>query len=140
MSDDAPDLRTLEVRGWVLRAREDLRAGRHDLTAVPPLLNDVVFHAQQCSEKMMKALLTQRERPFRKTHNLTELGGAVARLEPPLAELMRSASLMTEFAWRFRYPGDSESVSHRDAIEAIETAQRVFDAVLAALPAHCRPA
>jgi hypothetical protein len=76
MAADSPDVRTLEVRGWLLRASEDLRAGLHDLTAVPPLLNDVAFHAQQCAEKAMKALLVHREQAFRKTHNLTELGGA----------------------------------------------------------------
>lgn len=139
MAADAPDVRTLEVRGWLLRASEDLRAGRHDLTAAPPLLNDVAFHAQQCAEKSMKALLAHREQPFRKTHNLTELGGAVARLEPSLADLMRTASLMTEFAWRFRYPGDQVTVAHLDALQAIETAARVHEAIIAALPANCRP-
>lgn len=64
----------------------------------------------------MKALLVHREQAFRKTHNLTELGSAVARIEPSLAELMRTASLMTEFAWRFRYPGDQATVSHADAL------------------------
>jgi HEPN domain-containing protein len=122
-----------------LRAGEDLRAGRHDLTASPPLLNDVAFHAQQCSEKAMKALLVHREQAFRKTHNLTELGGAVARLEPALAELMRSASLMTEFAWRFRYPGDLATVSHADAVQALEIAERVLAAVFESLPSNYRP-
>jgi HEPN domain-containing protein len=139
MAADEPDVRTLEVRGWLLRAGEDLRAGRHDLTASPPLLNDVAFHAQQCSEKAMKALLVHREQAFRKTHNLTELGGAVARLEPALAELMRSASLMTEFAWRFRYPGDLATVSHADAVQALEIAERVLAAVFESLPSNCRP-
>jgi HEPN domain-containing protein len=139
MAADEPDVRTLEVRGWLLRAGEDLRAGRHDLTASPPLLNDVAFHAQQCSEKAMKAFLVHREQAFRKTHNLTELGGAVARLEPALAELMRSASLMTEFAWRFRYPGDLATVSHADAVQALEIAERVLAAVFESLPSNCRP-
>lgn len=57
MTADEPDLRMLEVRGWVLRASEGLRAGRHNLTATPPLLNDVLFHAQQCAEKARKAFL-----------------------------------------------------------------------------------
>jgi len=50
----------------------------------------------------MKALLSYREIPFRKTHNLTELGGSVAHIEHSLAELMRKALMITEFAWRFR--------------------------------------
>ena len=53
MDAESPEFRTLEVRGWLLRAAEDLRAGRHDLTASPPLLNDVAFHAQQCAEKAL---------------------------------------------------------------------------------------
>jgi len=138
MDVESPEFRTLEVRGWLLRASEDLRAGRHDLTASPPLLNDVAFHAQQCAEKAMKAYLVHREQPFRKTHNLTELGGAVARLEPSLAELMRSASLMTEFAWRFRYPGELATVSQEDALRALDTAESVLVAVVSVLPAACR--
>jgi HEPN domain-containing protein len=133
MAADEPDVRTLEVRGWLLRA------GKHDLTARPPLCNDVAFHAQQCAEKAMKAFLVYHERPFRKTHNLTELGGAVARIEPALAELMREASLMTEFAWRFRYPGDSASVSERDALQSIELAERVLAEVRGRLPEGAWP-
>lgn len=86
MESEGSDLRVLEVRGWLLRASEDLRAGRHDLTAQPPLVNEVAFHSQQCAEKSMKAFLAYREHAFRKTHNLTELGGAVARIEPSLAQ------------------------------------------------------
>jgi HEPN domain-containing protein len=139
MAGETPDVRTLEVRGWLLRATEDLRAGRHDLTASPPLLNDVVFHAQQCAEKSMKAYLVHREQAFRKTHNLTELGGAVAKLDATLADLMKRASLMTEFAWRFRYPGEPTSVSRPDAEQAIDLAGEVLDAIMLQLPKHCRP-
>ena len=140
MAPDAPDVRTLEVRGWLLRASEDLRAGRHDLTAMPPLVNDVVFHAQQCVEKVMKAYLVHREQTFRKTHNLTELGGAVARLEPTLNDLMKHASLLTEFAWRFRYPGEPATVSREDAEQAIALAGKVLDEVMHRLPTNCQPA
>jgi HEPN domain-containing protein len=79
MAAEEPDVRTLEVRGWLLRASEDLRAGKHDMTASPPLLSDVAFHAQQCAEKAMKAYLVHREQPFRKTHNLTELSAERSR-------------------------------------------------------------
>ena len=86
----------------------------------------------------MKAYLVHREHAFRKTHNLTELGGAVARLQPSLSDLMKTASLMTEFAWRFRYPGDLASISHDDAARAIEIAARVLTDVSNAVPANCR--
>jgi HEPN domain-containing protein len=129
-----PDPRVLEVRAWILRAEEDLRAGRHDLTASPPLLRDIAFHCQQCVEKSIKAFLVSREQPFRKTHNLTELGGAVARLEPALESLMRDASLMTEFAWIFRYPGDAPSIDRAEAERALELAARVLASMTEHLP------
>jgi HEPN domain-containing protein len=138
MSHEHADVRTLEVRGWLPRASEDLRAGKHDLNALPPLLNDVAFHSQQCTEKAIKAFLVHREQAFRKTHNLTELGGMVARQVPELADLMREASLITEFAWRFRYPGSPVSVARADALRALDTAKRVLAAVMKALPANCR--
>lgn len=138
MPPDEPDLRTLEVRGWLARASEDLRAGRHDLTALPPLANDAAFHAQQCAEKAMKALLVHGERPFRKTHNLTELGAAASKIAPDLVEVLREASLLTEFAWRFRYPGGGTGIADSDASRALGVAERTLNAVLEALPPECR--
>jgi HEPN domain-containing protein len=88
----------------------------------------------------MKAYLVHREQTFRKTHNLTELGGAVARLEPAWTDLMKHASLLTEFAWRFRYPGEPATVSRQDAEQAIALAGKVLDEVMHRLPTSCRPA
>ena len=39
--------RISEVRSWFEKAREDLRAGEHQLAANPPFLSDAAFHAQQ---------------------------------------------------------------------------------------------
>jgi HEPN domain-containing protein len=64
----------VETRGWLAKAHKDLGAALHELTADPPFLEDIVFHAQQAAEKSMKAFLSWRGRPFRKTHNLVELG------------------------------------------------------------------
>ncbi len=51
---------------------------------------------------------------------------------------MRKASLMNEFAWRFRYPGEPVSVSEEDALQAIELAERVLAEVRLRLPASSR--
>jgi HEPN domain-containing protein len=53
MSHD-PEL-LAETSGWLTKAALDLRAADHSLTAVPPLIEDVVFHAQQAAEKCFKA-------------------------------------------------------------------------------------
>jgi len=95
-----------ETRAWLNKARIDLRAAGHDLGADPPLLEDIVFHAQQAVEKCLKALLTWNGVTFRKTHGLEELGEACLRLEPMLRPLVDRAVPLTEYAWRFRYPGE----------------------------------
>lgn len=65
-----------DVRTWLAKAAADLRAGEHDLTAQSPLFEDVLFHCQQAVEKALKALLAWHDQPFRKTHNLEEIGNA----------------------------------------------------------------
>lgn len=39
--------RVAEARAWLARSASDLRAAAHDLAAVPPILDDAVFHCQQ---------------------------------------------------------------------------------------------
>jgi HEPN domain-containing protein len=73
-----------EVREWLERAADDLREAAHDLTAAPLLVRGAVFHCQQAAEKALKAFLAAHERPFRRTHDLDELGIAVVALDATL--------------------------------------------------------
>ena len=70
-----------ETQAWLAKAAKDLAAAAHDLRASPPFVEDIVFHAQQAAEKALKAFLTWHDRPFRKTHNLTEIGQSCAELD-----------------------------------------------------------
>jgi predicted nucleotidyltransferase len=48
------------VRGWVVKAEHDLRNAEHTLTLEEDCpLDTVAFHAQQCVEKYLKALLVR---------------------------------------------------------------------------------
>jgi hypothetical protein len=60
-----------ETREWLIRASADLRACVTLIAADLP--SEALFHAQQCAEKAMKALLAWREITFGKTHDLGEL-------------------------------------------------------------------
>jgi HEPN domain-containing protein len=76
--------RVAETKSWLVKAASDLRAASHEFTATPPLLDDIAFHAQQAAEKTLKSFLAWHDRPFRKTHDLVELGQAcVAMRQPP---------------------------------------------------------
>ncbi|MEK7765894.1 MAG: HEPN domain-containing protein, partial [bacterium] len=64
------------VRRWVERAEQDLRNAEHTLMLREDCpLDTVCFHAQQCAEKYLKALLTHRSVDFPRTHHLEILAG-----------------------------------------------------------------
>lgn len=131
--------RIIATRAWLLKAAEDLRAAAFELTAQPPLSSDIVFHAQQTAEKVLKGFLTWHDRPFRKTHNLVEVGEACATLDVTLETLLRRAAPLTEYAWKFRYPGEPEPPPLDEAEAALALAREVYDAILNRLPAEVRP-
>jgi HEPN domain-containing protein len=77
MLADNPAL-LVAVGEWVEKAENDLTAAAIVLSAGRRALPDVIcFHAQQCVAKYLKALLTRRELPFPRTHDITAL---VARM------------------------------------------------------------
>lgn len=125
------DARDREVAAWLARAREDLRAAQVDLRAEPPLLGDAAFHCQQAVEKALKGLLARHGRPFRKTHDIGELAVACLAHEPSLEPLLRQSAPLTEYAWRFRYPGEIFEPERSEVLEALGIASRVVDAVAA---------
>ena len=132
-----PDpVRVADTRAWLLKAGDDLRGAEVDLEAVPPLLGDALFHCQQAVEKSLKAFLTWHDHPFRKTHDLGEVGGQCVRIDPTLEPLLRQASPLTEYAWKFRYPGDVPELSPTEAAASLALAHTVLAAVRSRLPAE----
>jgi HEPN domain-containing protein len=132
-------VRVAEARGWLLKAAQDLRAADHDRTAKPPLLEDVVFHAQQAVEKALKGFLAWHDRPFRKTHDLVELGQACVETDGTLADLLEQAAPLTEYAWKFRYPGEPEEPTIDESDAAVALARSVCEAIVARVPDEVRP-
>ncbi|MBI3891771.1 MAG: HEPN domain-containing protein [Candidatus Wallbacteria bacterium] len=132
-------IRVEDTRAWLTKAAQDLRAARHELTADPPLLWDIVFHAQQAAEKSLKGYLAWHDVPFRKTHDLAEIGLACVTLDGSLEPLLRRTAALTEYAWRYRYPGEPEQPTALEADDALQTACEVYDAIRTRLPAEVRP-
>jgi HEPN domain-containing protein len=93
-----------------------------------------MFHAQQAAEKAMKAFLAYHDVPFRKTHHLDELGQQCLAIDPTLNVIAHAAAPLTEYAWRFRYPGDSDEPERAEAEEALQVAQSVYDAIVMRMP------
>lgn len=132
-------VRIAEVRSWFKKAADDFRAAEHDLAAEAPLLEDALFHAQQAAEKTLKGFLTWHNCPFRKTHDLIEIGRQCVEIDASLEPLLRRAALLTEYAWKFRYPGEADEPSADETTHALEVAREVWQAILARLPDEIGP-
>ena len=136
----APDPELVaETRAWLAKAGRDLAAAAHELKADPPFSGDAAFHAQQAVEKSLKAFLTWHSQPFGKTRNLTALGRSCAQLEPTLEPTVRPAARLTEYAWKFRYPGEPAEPTRMETEDALRVARGVYEAVLKLLPEEVRP-
>ena len=131
--------RAWEAQAWLARARADPRAAEVDLAAEPPLSEDAAFHCQQAAEKALKGFLAWHDRPFRKTHNLEELGEQCLGIDERLRPQVDPAVPLTEFAWRSRYPGEQEELAQGEAEEALHIARALYEAVLARVPEEARP-
>jgi len=59
---------------WIERAEEDYLLSVSALKRKRPLIYGATFHAQQCAEKYLKAILTFQQAPFPRTHDLAALG------------------------------------------------------------------
>ena len=110
-------------QAWVARAEEDYLLSRSALRRKVPLLYGATFHAQQCAEKYLKALLVAYGHAFPRTHDLAALHDLCiqANLHVPIEadQLER----LNAYAVQVRYPGDDPTLD--EAREAVEIAQAV---------------
>lgn len=67
------DEKLRQIRNWLHKSNSDLGSAQRLLEAPHPYLDTAVYHCQQAVEKALKAFLTDRDTPFARTHDLTEL-------------------------------------------------------------------
>jgi HEPN domain-containing protein len=126
------------IREWLRKADHDLTNAAHTLTLGEDCPTDTVgFHAQQCVEKHLKALLVFRGTPFPKTHDIR----ALRLLLPPRLRLKLAAKVqdrLTEFAAILRYPSGPDATL-AEARKAVAIARRVRKEVRSGPPeSKCR--
>jgi HEPN domain-containing protein len=106
------------VHEWIEKAEEDYRVtlALRRLRG-HPAHNAVCFHAQQCVEKYLKAILEKHGIPIRKIHALPVLLEQCCGVYPLLASIRPEMIRLSAYAVEFRYPG--ESAAEADAREAV---------------------
>ena len=113
------------VQEWIQKAEHDLKNAEHTLTLGEDCPFDTVcFHAQQCVEKYLKALLTLHRLAFPKTHDLTELLALVPKTIT-LGIRMDVLAELSPYAVESRYPGEWEPLTRQEANRAVEVARQL---------------
>jgi HEPN domain-containing protein len=111
---------------WLQRARSDLQLGRAALRAQGVMPEDVCFHAQQCAEKALKALLLHMKIGFPKTHAIEVLLDLLKAQGVGIPNGVDEAFELSEYAVQTRYPGEWEPVTQSEAHHALERAGLVL--------------
>lgn len=123
---------------WVEKAEHDLTTASYTLRLRANCPTDTVcFHAQQCVEKYLKALLVLNDVDFGRTHHISAL---LSLLPPSIRPQMtpEEQERFTEYAVTTRYPGDYDPITREEAKQAVQIARRVRNQVRRRLPTAAR--
>jgi HEPN domain-containing protein len=113
------------AKEWIAKAENDLKNAAHTLKLGADCPTDTVcFHAQQCTEKYLKAFLVALEIAFPKTHDIETLVALMpkhARVSLTVEQQRR----LTDYATVMRYPGPYSAPTLSEAREAVRLARLV---------------
>ena len=130
------EARAREAREWLAKAHEGLASARvligsgHNANAL--------FFCQQAAEKSLKAFLTWHEQAFRRTHDLEELGEACRAIDGTLTALLEQADVLSDYAWKLRYPGTLYTPEPDEAAAMFGIAGDIFREIQSRLPLQTR--
>ncbi|MFZ8803942.1 MAG: HEPN domain-containing protein [Candidatus Calescibacterium sp.] len=119
------------VKGWIFLAEGDLKTAEDELSTTEPFTNTICFHSQQCVEKYLKAYLSFVGKPFRKTHDISELIELCKEVDEEFEILYSlNAAKLTRYAVDIGYPDEFYIPSIEEAKEALEIAKKVRNFII----------
>lgn len=109
---------------WVTKADNDLYSADILLhSSDVPLTGTGSFHCQQCSEKYLKAFLTDHLIRFERTHLLADLLTLCVPVDKDFRKIASDLKSLEEYAIDVIYPGAMVSAEMAEA--AFKTAKRI---------------
>ena len=125
VNDEEPQSGSLppDIAEWLKIAEEDFKAAQSLLRHKTPLARIASFHAQQCIEKYLKAVLITYGGYVIKTHNLQELFDACVAEGVSLALDAVELKTLSDYAVQARYP--SKNLTVDEAREAVRIAGKM---------------
>ncbi len=119
---------------WVKKAENDLLCICNELNSSRIPWDIVCFHAQQASEKYLKAfLITHKVRP-EYIHDLIRLLKDCTQFDPSLASLEKDCRELNSCAADVRYPSFDDAADEIMGRAAVAAAERICDTVRDHLP------
>ncbi|MGB7159789.1 MAG: HEPN domain-containing protein [Tepidisphaeraceae bacterium] len=116
------------VKEWMVKAEDDYRVAVREFEADPkPSFDAACFHAQQCVEKLMKAVLIQHSVLAPRTHDLLVLSHLLTTVETGWVWSETELESLNRAAVNYRYPG--ETAARDDAAAAVDRAGRLSEAL-----------
>jgi HEPN domain-containing protein len=117
---------------WLEKADHDLITARQTLALQDGPTDTPCFHAQQATEKALKAVLTYHQVAFPKIHDLMRLLDMSISLFPSSGVYREPLIELSDYAIEVRYPGDWGDwfdPSRNDATAALSVAEGVVSMV-----------
>ncbi len=108
---------------WIDHAEDDFNATGKLLRGKKPSIYGACFHAQQCAEKYMKAMLIVKGQRFPMTHDLVILNTLLQQAGMDMDVSEDLLELLSSYAVRARYSGETPEL--KDAKEAFLISQQV---------------
>jgi HEPN domain-containing protein len=113
---------------WLQKAENDWIVAQTMYRArKKPVYDAVCFHAQQCAEKALKAMLQEYGRDIPKVHKLLDLLKLCKELDTSLEILLPDLLVLERYSVNVRYPGlSADKEEARAALRAMETVRKLL--------------
>jgi HEPN domain-containing protein len=120
------------IKEWIEKAEGDYHSALREFRARKlPNYDAAGFHAQQCIEKYLKAILQLQSIKFDKVHDLLALMKLCVPFIPELELHKELLSYLNPYAVAFRYPGESSTCEDaRSAIRAMKALRPILRKIL----------
>ncbi|KKT24266.1 MAG: HEPN domain protein [candidate division TM6 bacterium GW2011_GWF2_43_87] len=112
------------VERWLVIAKTDLLSARHLLKG--EFYAAATFYCQQSAEKALKGFMTFYKLPLVKTHDLVGLLTICCDKDQSFDKLLNSAEYLNPFSTKFRYLSEYDIPDEKEAVEAVDHAQRIL--------------
>ena len=114
------------AKDWLRYAKSDLTTARHMSENVHPSeLEIACYHAQQCSEKSLKAYLISKIIDPPRTHDLVELNNLCKVHDPDFFAMQQYCIFLNPYGVNVRYPNEL-AVDDSITKKTIENAEKFF--------------